>query len=71
MPQTERSRDLLQHSQHNTIFSPAIDSLLVMIKSEKSLIRGERLFAHQQSFLLHPAVLKPYFHLLVAQVQSV
>ena len=31
----------------------------------------EGLLPHHQSFLLHPAVLKPYFHLLIAQVQSV
>lgn len=71
MPQTESACDVLQHSQHNTIFCPAIDSLLVMIKGEESLISRKRLFAHHQSFLLHPAVLKPYFHLLVSQVQSV
>lgn len=38
---------------------------------QRSSVRGESLFSHHQSFLFHPPVLKPYFHLLVAQVQSV
>lgn len=45
--------------------------LLVTIKSKGQSVRGENLFAHHQSFLLHPPVLKPYFYLLVTQVQSV
>lgn len=46
-------------------------ALLVMIKSKGQSVRGESLLAHHEPLLLHPAVLKPYFHLLVAQVQSV
>ena len=38
---------------------------------QRSSVRGEGLVAHHQPLLLHPAVLKPDFHLLVAQVQSV
>lgn len=34
-------------------------------------VRGERVLAHHQPLLLHSAVLKPDFHLLVAQVQPV
>lgn len=34
-------------------------------------VRGEGVLAHHQPLLLHSAVLKPDFHLLVAQVQPV
>lgn len=65
-PQTQRARHLLQHSWCNIFLCAAGHDQV-----QRSSVRGESLFSHHQSFLLHPPVLKPYFHLLVAQVQSV
>lgn len=49
-----------------------IDRLLLRIKSKgRQSIHGEGLLSQHQPLLLHPAVLKPDLHLLVAQFQSV
>lgn len=58
-----------KHSRHIT--QHILCALLVTIKSKGPSVRRERVFAHHQPLLLHPPVLKPYFHLLVAQVQPV
>lgn len=65
-----RSCDVLQHP-HSIFWCECMRATLVTIKSKGPSVRGEGVLAHHQPLLLHSAVLKPDFHLLVAQVQPV
>lgn len=67
-PQTEAVWRPATFTQHFCIFSTRAAG---HDQVQRSSVCRKGLFAHHQSFLFHPPVLKPYFHLLVAQVQPV